>query len=114
MSVCPPDGPHPQASILHQTLPPPEERSTHQPIRPLKMCHEPLVFGEAELQTLPKTQGIFSLTGAPNTPTLRVTQLLHPSHPLTMSPHLRRGPDLPLTVPHLVRGPVSLLPVMKT
>lgn len=62
----------------------------------------------------PKTQGIFSLTGAPNTPTLLVTQLLHPSRLLTMSPHLRRGPDLPLTVPHLVRGPVSLLPVTKT
>lgn len=43
----------------------------------------------------PKTQGIFSLAGAPNTPTLLVTQLLHPSCLLTMSPHLRRGPDCP-------------------
>ena len=114
MSVSPPDGPRPQVSILCQTLPSPGEPSTHQPIQPLKMCHEPLMFGEAELQTFPKTQGIVSLTGAPNTPILLVTQLLHPSCLLTTSPHLRRGPDLPLTVPHLVRGPVSLLPVTKT
>ena len=49
------------------------------------------MFGEAELQTFPKTQGIVSLTGTPNTPILLVTQLLHPSRLLTMSPPTSGG-----------------------
>ena len=86
MSVSPPDGPRPQFCVR---LPHLQENHPHtSPYIRSRCAMSPSCWVKLNF---PKTQGIVSLTGTPNTPILLVTQLLHPSRLLTMSPPTSGG-----------------------